>query len=51
MKRRIYYFSRPECMLDKEHQYTDDVAITFAKNKKQAIEHFKTLYSWPDLEQ
>ena len=51
MKKRIYYFSRPECMLDKEHQYTDDVAITFAKNKKQAIKHFKTLYSWPDLEQ
>lgn len=52
MKKRIYYFSRPNCMLvDSEHLYTDDVAITFAKNKKQAIEHFKILYSWPDLEQ
>lgn len=46
MKKRIYYFSRPNCMLvDSEHLYTDDVAITFAKNKKQAIEHFKILYS------
>lgn len=36
--------------MDKQtHRYTDDVAITKAKSKKEAIKKFKTLYSYSDI--
>ena len=40
---KLYVYHRPNVMVG--HTYTDDVAICYAKNKKEAIEKFKLYYS------
>ena len=40
---KVYVFARPDAM--KCHHFTDDVAITIAKNKKEAIEIFSEYYA------
>ena len=39
----LYAFTRPNAM--EGHEYTDDAALTYALNKKQAIEQFSTYYA------
>lgn len=34
----------------KDHQFTDSVAICKANSKKEAIEKFKEMYSFPNME-
>lgn len=39
---RLYVYRRPNAM--KEHEYTDDVAVTYAMNLPEAKDKFRTLY-------
>lgn len=39
---RLYVHRRPNAM--EGHEYTDDVAITYATSKKAAIKQFKVAY-------
>lgn len=43
MYKRQYVFARPNAM--KDHDFTDDVAITYASNKAEAIEKFSKYYA------
>lgn len=45
---RYYVYAYPKAM--KNHTYADDVAITRANSKKEAIENFKKLYIFTDEE-
>lgn len=38
----IYCFTRPNQMVG--HEFTDDVAVVYAMNKKSAIKKFSVLY-------
>jgi hypothetical protein len=40
---RLYVYRRPNTM--KNHEYTDDVAITYAMNLTEAKDKFRTLYN------
>lgn len=40
---KLYCFARADAM--KDHNFTDDVAITWAMNKKEAIARFSELYA------
>ena len=40
---KVYVFARPDAM--KYHDFTDDVAITIAKDKKEAIKIFSEYYT------
>ena len=42
---RLYVFSRPAQMDPKTHTFTDDVAVTYAANRKWAIRHFSQVYA------
>lgn len=42
-KPALFVYKKPEVMID--HNFTDDVAITYAKTKEEAIEKFKEFYS------
>ena len=48
-KKKFYYFSKPDCMDKQTHSYSDDVAITKAKNKKEATKKFKILYGYSNI--
>ena len=39
----LFVYKKPKVMVD--HNFTDDVAITYAATKKEAIEKFKEFYS------
>lgn len=39
----LYAFTRPNAM--EGHEYTDDAALTYALNKKQAVEKFSEYYA------
>lgn len=39
---RLYVYSAPGQMVN--HTFTDDVAITFARSKKEAVEQFRGIY-------
>ena len=39
---QLYVFAVPDAMID--HKFNDDVAITWATNKVEAIEKFSRLY-------
>ncbi len=39
----LYAYTRPNAMIG--HRYTDDVALTYALNKKQAMEKFSKYYA------
>ena len=39
----LYYFARADAMID--HTFTDDVAITYAQDKAEAIKKFSKLYA------
>lgn len=43
-----YVYARPNQMIG--HTFTDDVAITRAKSKKEALENFRNLYTLSDEE-
>ena len=40
---QLYVFAVPDAMID--HEFNDDVAITYATNKAEAIEKFSRLYN------
>lgn len=40
---RLYVYRKPDAMVD--HEFTDDVALTYARGRKWAIRHFKQLYA------
>lgn len=39
---KLYVYAKPDQM--EEHRFSDDVAITYAKNEKEAINKFSLLY-------
>lgn len=41
---RLYVYRRPATMDPEEHEYSDDVALTYATSRKWAIRHFAQLY-------
>ena len=41
-KDKLWVYSKPNQM--EGHEYTDDVAITWAKTKTEALEKFRRLY-------
>ena len=42
-KNKLYVYHKPNMMLG--HNYSDDVAITYATTKEEAIKKFKEFYS------
>lgn len=42
MSNKIFVYKKPNAMTD--HEYTDDVAITKAANKEEALTKFKQYY-------
>lgn len=45
---RLYVYSKPGTMDPETHEYTDDVALTYATGRKWAIRHFAQLYDEVD---
>lgn len=43
LKKELWVFARPNTM--KDHHFTDSVALTTARSKKEAIEYFSRLYN------
>lgn len=44
MFKKLYCYAKPDQMID--HQYTDDVAICLARNKKKAFKVFSRYYGF-----
>ena len=42
VKNKLWVYSKPNQMIN--HEYTDDVAITWAANKEEALTKFKQYY-------
>jgi len=47
-KDKLYCYAKPNQMVN--HQFSDDVAICWAKNKQQALNKFHYLYKYCFLE-
>ena len=45
---RLFVFRKAGMMDPSEHGFSDDVAITYAKNLKWAIRHFRQAYAFAD---